>query len=146
VTLATLILIDHDETVLESRKPSLEAAGLRTITWPWTAATIPTLRPGPELILLDLASLDGQPLAEFVLMATKIGGRCVVVVSDQRAAELDELVQSAGLLGWIAKSVGDDEFVNQVRDQLRRKQRFTGRNEPLGPEVLDAIRGGHGES
>ncbi|NUO50780.1 MAG: response regulator transcription factor [Polyangiaceae bacterium] len=142
MTLATLILIDHDDSVLERRKPGLEAAGLRTITWPWTAATIPTLRPGPELILLDLASLDGQSLAEFVLMATKIGGRCVVVVSDQSAEELDELAHSAGLLGWIPKSIGDDEFVNQVRDQLRRKQRFTGRNEPLGPDVLDAIRGG----
>lgn len=144
MTLSTVLHIDHDETVLESRKPHLEAAGFRAVTWPWSASTIPMLRPAPELILLDLDSLDGVPLSAFVVHASRVGGRCVVVVSEGEPGEIEELVDGSGALGWVSKRLDDEAFVAEVRAQLRRKQRFTGRNEPLGEDVVEAIRRGNG--
>jgi DNA-binding NtrC family response regulator len=136
----TILLIDHDEDVMSSRKLCLESAGLRVLTWPWSASTIPTVRPPPELVLVDLDSLEGQSLADFVRQVAKVAGRSVVLMGDPEIVDLAGKARRAGALGCISKSLDAEAFVLQVRSQLRRKQRFTGRNEPLSAEALDALR------
>ncbi len=136
----TILMIDHDEDVMNLRKASLEAAGLRVLTWPWSASSMPTVRPPPELVLVEIDSLDGQPLADFVRQVAKIAGRSVVLIGDPAVIDLPGKARRAGALGTIAKTLDGDELVRQVRAHLRRKQRFTGRNEPLTAEALDALR------
>ena len=136
----TILMIDHDEDVMVSRKSSLEAIGLRVLTWPWSASTMPTVRPPPELVLVDIESLDGQPLAEFVRQVAKVAGRSVVLMGDPAFVDLSGKARRSGALGAISKQLDDEEFVDQIRAQLRRKQRFTGRNEPLTAEALEALR------
>jgi DNA-binding NtrC family response regulator len=136
----TIFMIAHDDDVMMMRKGALEAAGLRVLTWPWSAATMPTVRPPPELVLVDIESLEGQPLPDLVRQVAKIAGRSVVLMGDPATVDLAGKARRAGALGAISNHLDGDEFVLQVRAQLRRKQRFTGRNEPLSAEALDALR------
>jgi two-component system, NtrC family, nitrogen regulation response regulator NtrX len=119
-----VLVVDDDQVLLQIVRAWLESDGyeVTTMDTPF-GATAAVLRERPQVVLLDVAmpALDGQSLAE-AMRRGRAADTSIIFYSGRRRAELAELAERHGALGFIVKTADGNEFLGQFRSLLDRRR------------------------
>lgn len=113
-----ILLVDDDEAFLELSASRLEGAGYevsRASSW---AQTLPHLRQGVDMVLLDvhMTSLEGDKLCHIIKSHENAWpGLKVLLHSSEDEDELRRMAQISRADGYVSKSRGRDELLEKVR-------------------------------
>jgi DNA-binding response OmpR family regulator len=119
-TLATILLVEDDELIVESVRYGLEQTGYQVLTALDGATGLALARKKqPDIVLLDvmLPELDGFQVCRTLRSESKVP----IIMLTARGEELDKVLGlELGADDYVVKPFGMRELVARIRAQLRR--------------------------
>lgn len=119
-----VLVVDDDRMQLEVVRAWLESDGFEVTTMDTPfGATAAVLRERPQIVLLDIGmpGLDGNSLAE-AMRRGRAAETSIVFYSGRSRAQLAELTERQGALGFIEKTSDGTSFLGQFRTLLARRR------------------------
>ena len=113
-----VVLLDDSPIVRAATRDILEEAGIRVIAIdnPFLLGSV-VRREQPDLVLLDVVMplVSGDDVAKIVRENRQVAEVPFVLYSDAPAATLAAKAAECGAVGFIQKSVSEEELAQQVR-------------------------------
>jgi CheY-like chemotaxis protein len=124
----TVLVVDDDPITLEVARERLEGAGYQVHVRDQALGTTEFIAKNrPDIVLMDvmMPGLSGDKLAELLQRQDRTRQVPVILHSSKESADLDEMVERAGILGAITKTSDDDAFLAQFQ-RLAAQARLQG--------------------
>lgn len=113
-----VVLLDDSAVVRNATTDTLEAAGFRVVAIedPFQLSSVVRLEK-PDVVLLDvmMPMVDGDHVAKIVRQNEKVARVPFVLYSDAPVTTLATMARECGAVGFIPKSVSEEELAQQVR-------------------------------
>jgi CheY-like chemotaxis protein len=114
----TVLVVDDDPITLEVARERLEGAGYQVHVRDQALGTTEFIAKNrPDIVLMDvmMPGLSGDKLAELLQRQDRTRQVPVILHSSKESADLDVMVERAGVLGAITKTSDDDAFLAQFQ-------------------------------
>jgi CheY-like chemotaxis protein len=114
----TVLVVDDDPITLEVARERLEGAGYQVHVRDQALGTTEFIAKNrPDIVLMDvmMPGLSGDKLAELLQRQDRTRQVPVLLHSSKESADLDVMVERAGVLGAITKTSDDDAFLAQFQ-------------------------------